>query len=55
MFLNASTRHCQALLLLLLSYCIPFPATTAEVAELKNFTNFFKVLLLLQGRRMELD
>jgi hAT family C-terminal dimerisation region len=25
-------------------YCIPFPATAAEVAELKNFTNFFKVL-----------
>jgi hypothetical protein len=28
-------------------YCIPFPATTAEVAELKNFPNFFKVLQLV--------
>ena len=28
-------------------YCIPFPATTAEVAELKNFPNFFRVLQLV--------
>ena len=28
-------------------YCIPFPATTAEVAELKHYPNFFKVLQLL--------
>ena len=28
-------------------YCIPFPATTAEVAELNNFPNFFRVLQLV--------
>jgi hypothetical protein len=28
-------------------YCIPFPATTAEVAEMKNFLNFFKQLQLV--------
>ena len=28
-------------------FCIPFPATTAEVAELKNFPNLFKVLQLV--------
>ena len=28
-------------------YCIPFPATAAEVAELKNFPKFFRVLQLV--------
>lgn len=28
-------------------FCIPFPATTAEVTELKNYPNFFKLLQLV--------